>query len=255
MGTLFHAPLQDLAAFLGKGLSRCLAPNPYVCSPKPACQSNPSLPQTRFRGPGQIACHIPPLVSVPPPLAWSPAWGRGSGCARSPVLGVLELPWPQDVRMKPGPLPCCAHSLSSLAAPRGLVSGQYLGESLVPDQASTDCQGTAGRTGMPVRATNPPWSPARANVPGGDSPSAPPGMCPQGDKGTPAGMLRDAALTVRDACSSRCLGTGPGGRGRMPARPRPHSTPQHPCPNPKPLLSDRVGTGGDTLWAAAARAG
>lgn len=55
----------------------------------------------------------------------------------------------------------------------------YLVGSLVPGQASADCQGTAGRAGIPAGRTNPPWS--QATTAGerpqsrGDGTSTPPG--------------------------------------------------------------------------------
>lgn len=52
----------------------------------------------------------------------------------------------------------------------GPHTGWYLGKSLVPGQASTDCQGAAGKAGMPARATNPSWSLARGEHPEGEQP-------------------------------------------------------------------------------------
>lgn len=55
----------------------------------------------------------------------------------------------------------------------------YLVGSLVPGQASADCQGTAGRAGIPAGRTNPPWSQATAAgerpQSRGDGTSTPPG--------------------------------------------------------------------------------
>lgn len=60
--------------------------------------------------------------------------------------------------------------VSLLSAPKGPVPSRYLGESLVAGQPGADCQGTAGRAGMPARAANPPGSLARGERPGGGQP-------------------------------------------------------------------------------------
>lgn len=76
------------------------------------------------------------------------------------------------------------------------MPGWYLGESLMLGQASADCQGTAGRTGMPVRATNPPWSLAMSECPRGSAPPHPQRCARKGTGGHQLGCCRMLPSTI-----------------------------------------------------------
>lgn len=166
---------------------------------KPVCAhpNHPAKVMSHSGGGDSLGSLSPCLSHLPSPVSHHREHGeRGLG-----VLAALcWWCWSSHGPRVPGQGWGCCHtvpnSLSLPSAQRGPGPGWYLGESLMLGQASGDCQGTAGRTGMPVRATNPPWSLAMSECPRGSAPLQPQGCAHKGTGGHQPGGCGMLPLTT-----------------------------------------------------------